>query len=150
MGDMACDKSLGSAGLDKSATFSAEAVPASDTERRRFSRVHFDATARLLQGGLAFDTAICDVSLNGVLLKTPEHYQLRSDQPCTLEASLSEGVVIQFQAMLIHASDRTLGLQIISIDMDSITHLRRLIEVNLGDSQAAERVLSELVAATRL
>ncbi len=146
---MACDKSLGGAGLDKNATPSAEAMTALDAERRRFSRVHFEATAKLRQGGLDFETAICDMSLNGVLLRTPEHYQLRSDQPCTIESSLSEGVVIQFQAMLIHSSDRTLGLQIISIDMDSITHLRRLIEVNLGDGQAAERVLSELVAAMR-
>jgi hypothetical protein len=33
-----------------------------------------------------------------------------------------------------------------SIDIESITHLRRLIEVNLGDPAASERELKALIA----
>ena len=32
-----------------------------------------------------------------------------------------------------------------SIDIDSISHLRRLIELNIGDADACERELYELV-----
>jgi len=35
-------------------------------------------------------------------------------------------------------------LRCLSIDLDSITHLRRLLELNLGDPQLVERELLQL------
>ena len=37
-----------------------------------------------------------------------------------------------------------LGLRCVDIDLDSITHLRRLVELNLGETELLERELSAL------
>lgn len=118
-------------------------------ERRQFSRINFDADVTLTQEGRSFSAQLADVSLNGVLLSTPEQYQLRTDMPCTLGIALADSAVIQMQVTLVHSSSSFLGFHCTSIDMDSIIHLRRLIEVNLDDPQASERVLSELLKRTQ-
>ena len=38
------------------------------------------------------------------------------------------------------------GLHCLAIDIDSVTHLRRLVELNLGDPALLEREVSALVA----
>lgn len=114
-------------------------------ERRRFSRVEFDADVHLLQEGKQFSAQLHDISLNGVLISTPAEYHLRTDMPCTLGIILSDQAVITMQVTLVHSSSSFLGFHCTSIDMDSIVHLRRLIEINLGEPGASERVLTELL-----
>jgi len=41
-------------------------------ENRKFKRVHFEAPARVDCGGPQFDARVLDISLKGVLLRTPE------------------------------------------------------------------------------
>jgi hypothetical protein len=48
---------------------------------------------------------------------------------------------------LAHVEAGHAGVLCRSIDLESITHLRRLIEVNLGDPAASERELKALIAA---
>ena len=114
-------------------------------DRRHYSRVPFEADVTIKQSGHSYKTELLDVSLNGLLAKTPAVYHLRSDMPCTANINLSEGIDITMQVTLVHSSGMALGFHCTSIDMDSITHLRRLIESNLHDINAPERVLSELV-----
>lgn len=114
-------------------------------DRRQFSRIEFDADVHLTQEGKSFAAQLEDISLNGVLLSTPEDYHLRTDLPCTLNINLADDVAINMQVVLVHSSSRVLGLHCTSIDMESIIHLRRLIEMNLMDPLASERVLAELL-----
>ena len=46
---------------------------------------------------------------------------------------------------LAHCHGRLAGLVCTSIDLDSITHLRRLVELNLGDPDLLDRELSALI-----
>jgi len=117
----------------------------STDERRRFTRVKFDTAATVAQGSNAYHAQVLDISLNGVLLKTPEDYELRADLPSHISIFLSEDTEIQMQVTLAHSSNRYLGFHCESVDMDSIVHLRRLIELNMDDERAAERVLEEMV-----
>lgn len=119
------------------------------SERRQFSRVNFDADVTLTQEGRSFSAQLEDISLNGVLLSTPSQYQLRTDIPCTLYIALAEAANIRMQVTLVHSSSSFLGFHCTSIDMDSIIHLRRLIEINLDEPQASERVLAELLKRTQ-
>lgn len=114
-------------------------------DRRRFSRVEFDAEVRLTQEGKQYSAQLHDISLNGVLISSPEDYHLRTDMPCTLHVVLADHAVITMQVTLVHSSSRFLGFHCTSIDMDSVIHLRRLIEINLGEPGASERVLTELL-----
>jgi len=48
---------------------------------------------------------------------------------------------------LAHVGDNnTVGIRCESIDLDSISHLRRLVELNLGDPELLNRELSALVS----
>ena len=51
---------------------------------------------------------------------------------------------------LAHVHGGQTGVLCRSIDLESITHLRRLIEVNLGTGAASERELKALIAAHAL
>lgn len=115
-------------------------------DRRKYTRVEFHAKAWVRQGGLSYEAGIVDVSLNGILLDTPDTYQIRADQPAEIVITLSENAVIKMRSQLIHSSNHIQGFRIESLDMDSICHLRLLIELNMNDPVAPERVLEELVA----
>lgn len=116
-----------------------------NTERRRYTRVDFDAEALISQNSVSYPAKIIDVSLNGILLEPPKHYELRSDQPADIHIRLSEEDTIHMRVTLVHSSHHVLGFQCDSIGMESITHLRKIIELNMDDPNASERVLAELI-----
>lgn len=115
-------------------------------DRRQFSRVAFDTAAHIVQSDRHYKSQLLDISLNGVLLAPPKQYEINLEQPCAIEIPLSPDVSITMQVELIHNSDQYLGFRCTSIDMDSVIHLRRLIENNLGDPNASDRVLAELMS----
>lgn len=115
------------------------------SERRRYTRVDFEAEAVISQGSVNYPSKIIDVSLNGILLEPPEHYELRSDTPADVFIHLTKDNTIHMRVTLVHSASHVLGFQCDSIDMDSITHLRRIIELNMDDPNASERVLTELI-----
>jgi PilZ domain len=97
---------------------------------------------------------VIDISLKGVLLQLPEGGAPQAGMPCLVKLPLSavvneEGsdVVIAMAGELAHVEGGHAGVLCRSIDLESITHLRRLIEVNLGDPAASERELKALIAA---
>lgn len=118
-------------------------------ERRQFSRIAFDAGVTIQQEDSIFPAQLIDISLNGVLITTPAQYELRTDIPCTLTVRLAEDVSICMQVSLVHSSSEMLGFHCSSMDMDSMTHLRKLVEMNLDDPAASDRVLNELLKRHR-
>ncbi|PCK08326.1 MAG: pilus assembly protein PilZ [Alteromonadaceae bacterium] len=115
-------------------------------ERRRFSRVEFAADAVITQGEYRGQVHLVDISLKGVLVETPDEYHLKANQPASLSIKLNDDVIIDMEVHLVHSSHSILGLECTSIDMESIAHLRRLIELNLSTPDASERVLDELIS----
>lgn len=116
-------------------------------DRRRYTRVEFDGDAFLEQADIHLPVTVVDLSLNGVLIRTPNQYSISAEHPVDLRIDLSDDVKIRMKAMLVHSSDRVLGFQCDTIDLESVAHLRRLIELNIDDPMAPERVLSELLEA---
>ncbi len=114
-------------------------------ERRQYSRVPFEADVTIIQDSHTFDAQLVDISLNGLLVNTPASYQIRTDLPCTVKISLADEVEIQMLVTLVHSSSSCLGFHCTSIDMDSMVHLRRVMEFNIEDPMAPDRVLAELV-----
>jgi hypothetical protein len=66
--------------------------------------------------------------------------------PLFVKIILSDQSSIAMSTQLIQQTIEQLRLACHSIDIDSVGHLRRLIELNLGDAQAAERELSDLLS----
>ena len=116
-----------------------------ETERRRFHRVLFDAPARVSDEDMAFITTLVDVSLNGALLVRPDDWNIERGASVVLTILLDDNSSrIRMEAEVAHLDRDSIGLRCMSIDMESIGHLRRLVELNLGDGHLLERDLEAL------
>lgn len=115
-------------------------------ERRRFRRIDFDARVEIAQGDKNWQAQLLDISLKGLLLTKMGPYQLQPTLPLLVKIILSDQTSIAMSAQVVHQTLEQLHIACVTIDIDSISHLRRLIELNIGDSSAAERELSELLA----
>lgn len=94
---------------------------------------------------------VLDLSLKGALLRLPAGQQVKPGDPCLLSVALSQmdvGIAMAGEIAHVEAEGTRVGLLCRSIDLESITHLRRLLEVNLGDAQLLERELKALIAAS--
>lgn len=116
----------------------------SDTERRQFSRIPFDAAVRVTGASGVWDSHLIDLSLNGALITRPGDWRAERGERCTLFMSLGGDIDIRMEATVVHADAQRVGVQCTHIDLDSITHLRRLLELNLGDSRLLDRELAAL------
>ncbi len=115
-------------------------------ERRRFSRISFRAEVTLKQGSQSWDCRLLDISLKGLLIDRPNNCQLEASPPIDITIGLDDGSLIEMQAELAREDDQLLAFTRRIIDLDSLSHLRRLVELNLGDDEAADREISELVS----
>ncbi|MDP2794444.1 MAG: PilZ domain-containing protein [Sulfurisoma sp.] len=116
------------------------------SNRRQFWRAAFDSTVRLTTDHGTVEARLLDISLKGALLEAPGRWQGRIGDPCHLKLHLAEGVVIAMWGQVAHLDGPNVGVRGESIDVDSITHLRRLVELNSGDPALLERELQTLLA----
>lgn len=114
-------------------------------QRRHFSRILFAAQGKLLAADGNHPCQVHDLSLKGALV-APAGGQWPDGKSCTLEVRLGDdhATVIHMQAEVAHSKAEVVGLRCKEIDIDSITHLRRLIELNLGDETLLQRELHAL------
>lgn len=114
-------------------------------ERRRYTRIQFDGDTTLIQGQQTWAVNLLDVSLKGALVEITNDCSINKEKPVTLLISLAGEIMIQMDTGLVHKHEDHLGLHCTSIDMESMSHLRRLIELNVEDPKASHRVLEELM-----
>lgn len=117
----------------------------SESERRRFARVLYRAPALVTQGSTHVATTIQDLSLHGILLSAIDEPGLDSSQPIHVEFPLPESdIVIQLTAHIVAMNDSIIRVEIVHIDINSIAHLKRLVELNIGDDSLLYRELEHL------
>ncbi|MDR6579893.1 MULTISPECIES: PilZ domain-containing protein [Pseudomonas] len=115
------------------------------SDRRRFRRIAFDAKTKLQQNGHEWPVQLVDLSLKGLLAQRPEDWKGNIKLPFTVDIRLDPEAHIKMQVQLTHEANGQLGFVCTNIDLDSIKHLRRLIELNLGDQEELERELGALL-----
>lgn len=124
------------------------------TEQRHFHRVNFSCL-------VAFETTesqlICevyDLSLSGALIGACSGATPAVGTRCKLTVALdmpedqfdvAGDVQIVMSGTIAHKIENRIGIQCNEIDVDSMTNLRRLIEVNLGDANLMHRELDALI-----
>lgn len=113
-------------------------------ERRRFQRIAFDASTQLSQGTQHWAVQLHDLSLKGLLVDCPTDWNADPEQPLLARIELDPATTVTMQVALTHRQGRQLGFVCHSIDLESISHLRRLVELNLGDEDLLERDLAAL------
>ena len=114
-------------------------------ERRHFWRAHFRGEASLKQGNHTVPCLLDDISLKGALLEMPADAALTQGGQAQLLLELASGTAIVMQVTVVHIEGLQVGVRCDSIDIDSLTHLRRMIELNAGDTLVFERDLSALL-----
>lgn len=119
------------------------------SERRRFSRVDFDARVELTQDQQTWAAELEDISLKGVLLSHVSGPAPVTDSGLQLKILLSDQTALNMTVDVVHRSGTQLGLTYALVDIESIGHLRRLIELNTGDPAVADRELAELIGTAR-
>jgi len=114
-------------------------------ERRHFSRILFDTTAYLKQDDNMWTTKIHDLSLNGALVEEPINFS-PNESNLILDLCLPDSdIKLIMLTKLVYNKDKQLGLQCVHIDVDSISHLRRMLELNLGDASLLNRELEHFI-----
>jgi len=114
-------------------------------ERRRFTRIPFHTTAHVVNAGGSWYGKLIDISLKGVLITLPEEWEGKPGEHFLLELPLDDSTVsIRMEVLVAHCNEHRVGFECAHIDLDSITHLRRLMELNLGDPELLNRELSAL------
>ena len=115
------------------------------SDRRRFRRIAFDAKTELRQNGKEWPVQLVDLSLKGLLALRPEDWKGNKALPFEVDIRLDSKTPIKMQVRLAHDAHGQLGFVCQHIDLDSISHLRRLIELNLGDQHDLDRELAALL-----
>lgn len=116
-------------------------------QKRQFTRVSFDADVRLIkQSGEVWDSRLYDISLKGALIEAPRGWRGARGDEFLLEVFLAgEDIKIDMNVSVAHIEDGRVGFHCEFIDIDSISHLHRLMELNLGDEVQLEREISEML-----
>ncbi len=116
-------------------------------ERRHHTRIVFTAPAFLLANADEIPVRLLDISFKGALLELPAGVALRKGAATLLRIDLGqEEEQIRIEASVAHLQDRLAGIACQTMDIDSATLLRRLLELNLGSPELVDRELSALIS----
>jgi hypothetical protein len=115
-------------------------------ERRLFQRIKFVNDAALSIDDQHFSCRLMDLSLKGALVSVAPGCNLSIGQKGRLSFDLGDPAhLILMEVEVAHLEQTHLGLHCLHIDVDSISHLRRLIELNMGDAESLNRELKSLI-----
>lgn len=111
-------------------------------DRRHYSRVKFDANIAVLKGEQTYPAHLADISLNGAFVRFEGPPPLGKEESCILQINLNAGeLILAIESKIVFLSEDHIGLQFQEIELECLTHLRRLLELNMGDS---DKVREEL------
>jgi hypothetical protein len=114
-------------------------------DKRRFSRVPFDTDIHLVGAHGSWHCRLIDVALKGILTTLPSNWRGKIGDHYLVEMLTdNEEASIRMEVSVAHIEEDHIGFRCEHIDLDSVTHLRRLLELNLGDAEILYRELSEL------
>lgn len=114
--------------------------------RRAFHRIFFETPVTVIANNKAYKSYLIDISLNGALINKSEDLTLTQGDKVQLEIELGGSHhLISMEATVSHIEEGHVGLKREQIDMESISHLRRLVELNLGDSEMLSREMEHLI-----
>lgn len=115
-----------------------------NNDKRHFHRIFYNADITLSNESVTLSCKLIDISLKGCLLRFDTDWTGPLEDLYTLSLTLSNEVGITMQASVAHVIGTDVGFKCEHIDIDSISQLRHLVELNLGDHELLERDLLAL------
>jgi hypothetical protein len=108
--------------------------------QRHYQRIDFRTEADILIAGKPWRCDLVDLALQGALFRSENPLKLDSGDQTQLMIFLPDSsVTLEFTGELIHQNEQFYGFIFISEDDETMGHLRRLLELNFGDSHSADR-----------
>lgn len=120
-------------------------------EQRHFTRIPFNTSATVISSRTGHKTMaeLIDISFKGVLIRKPDDWQGLNGEHYTVHLQLAgDEIQINLAVIAVHHEGEHIGFKTDHMDLDTATHLRRLVELNLGDENLLEREFAELIQAT--
>ncbi|ACL73213.1 conserved hypothetical protein [Thioalkalivibrio sulfidiphilus HL-EbGr7] len=117
------------------------------SERRHFHRISFEGVAYFECDGSEHRVRLLDLSLHGALVNLESEEQgdtALEGSHCRLRVPLSPDLDIHLDTRIARVTGSELGLAVERLDLDSAQHLKRLVELNLGDDELLHRDLAAL------
>ena len=117
-------------------------------EQRHFTRIPFNASAIIINTRTGHKTMaeLIDISFKGVLISKPDDWQGINGEHFTIHLQLAGNEIeINLAVIAVRNENDHIGFKTEHMDLDTATHLRRLVELNLADESLLEREFSELV-----
>ncbi len=113
---------------------------------RKFMRTDFYVNGYFNDAGKTITFKVVNLSLKGTLIHPDEEITLQKNKGLDITILLTHSdVKIKARCNVVHISgDGYYGLKFDSIDLDSMIHLRRLLELNTIPEGEIERELSFL------
>ncbi|MDH5612131.1 MAG: PilZ domain-containing protein [Gammaproteobacteria bacterium] len=118
---------------------------------RHFSRIPFDAETHIINpdDNQSWPCTLFDISLNGALTSLPIYWPAKRGDSYRLEIQLGDvnknDLRLSMNVKVAHMEVDHAGFEIVDMDVDTASHLHRLIELNTGDETILKRELAELI-----
>lgn len=105
-------------------------------ENRTRSRVAVGHEAFIEVGDVVTPVSLQDLSMNGALCCGADSFRI--GQRCSLILPLSPGLRIAIEGEIVRNDEDGPAIRFVSMDPDSFTHLKRMVELNAPDPDAIE------------
>lgn len=104
------------------------------TDNRYYSRISFVAEAEVFIDAICYNAKMLDLSLRGILLdiQSAEAVEVGLSYPIKIHLPSSD-TILRFDAEVVHKHGSYAGFRFLSLDVESMTHLRKILDLNAGD-----------------
>lgn len=115
-------------------------------KKRRFSRVSFAEKSIVESGGSIFEVDILNISLKGALVQFMEAVNCQCGDCWKLSFHLGNSdIKMEFKAVVVHASGNLAGVKFMETDLNTMIHLRNLMEARTMDPDKVRNELDFLI-----
>jgi hypothetical protein len=115
-------------------------------EHRLFHRIRFVLKTDVEINGKSREATLVDISLKGALITFPHELHPETGLPCQLTIHLdASDIKLIISGEVIHTHENVTGIKFTLIDLDSMIHLRRLLELNSAKPDQVRSELSSLI-----
>ena len=117
------------------------------TNSRHSHRVNFNCLVEFKTNEYQYVCELVDISIQGALIAACSGATPQAGTACQLIISLDESREVQIimDGYTARKIENRIGIHCESISADSMTHLRKLIEYNLGDVELVNRDFERLI-----
>lgn len=109
-------------------------------EQRSYRRIPFHTETEVNINDTKHQCELVDLALQGALFKSEQELPLAIGSRCQMTIALpSSDLTMEFTGELIHQRGQFYGFIFISEDVVTMGHLRRLLELNVGNGDAVDQ-----------